>query len=157
MNKIIPLLLFLIVLSSCESNKIGDVKESEEVLGISEQLIGKWHNLAIKVVIQAEHGDSIALVPYEKWEEILKIKPIVTSFNDDSTFVSEYISLDGEVMMTATGTWFVKGDSLVMTERGRDNVYFTTLKYDTISFTGFIDWDEDGEADDLYTGTQIRH
>ncbi len=157
MNKIIPVLLFSLVFGACESNQKEEVKENEVTLGISDQLIGKWHNLGIEVVIKTELGDSIALVPQEKWEEILQIKPIVTSFNNDSTFVSEYISLDGEIMMTSTGTWMVYGDSLVMTERGRDNAYFVSIKNDTVSFAGYIDWDEDGEADDFYTGTQIRH
>lgn len=157
MNKIIPVLLFSILLASCETKK-NETTETEVVeLSINEQLLGKWHNLEIKVVVRLEDGDSIVSVPYGKWEEILKIKPIVTSFNDDSTFVSEYTSLEGEVIMTSTGIWTVDGDSLIMTEGGAANAYYTTIKNDTVSFAGYIDWDQDGQADDFYTGTQIRH
>ena len=158
MNKILPVVLFFTLLVSCESKKEVESKEDSETMpSISEQLIGKWHNLEIKVIVKTDNGDSVVYVPQDKWEEILQIKPIVTAFNADSTFVSEYRSLDDQIIMTSTGTWSVEGDSLMMSERGSDNAYHTTLKNDTVSFSGYIDWDEDGEADDLYTGTQIRH
>ncbi|MTI40775.1 hypothetical protein [Fulvivirga lutimaris] len=158
MNKVLPVVLFFALLISCESKKSNENKEvNESMPTISEQLIGKWHNLEIKVVIKKDDGDSVAYVPQDKWEEILNIKPIVTAFNTDSTFVSEYMSLEGEVIMTSAGTWVMEGDSLIMTERGSDNTYLATIKNDTVSFTGYIDWDQDGAMDDLYSGTQIRH
>lgn len=156
-NKVILVLLFFIVLAACETKKTETTEDKSDIREVSELLIGQWHNLEIEVVIKREKGDSVAVVPYGKWEEILKIKPIVTSFNPDSTFVSEYRSLDDEIMMTSYGTWFVKGDSLIMSQDGTDNAYFTQIKNDTVSFSGYIDWDQDGEADDFYTGTQIKH
>lgn len=158
MNKILPITLFFTLLISCENKKSDESRvEDTSAPSISELLIGKWHNLEIKVIIKTNGGDSIVHVPQDKWEEILQIKPIVTAYNDDSTFVSEYRSLDDEIIMTSAGTWFVRGDSLVMSQDGTDDAYFTQIKNDTVSFSGYIDWDQDGEADDLYTGTQIKH
>ena len=137
--------------ASPESATVEHSEKTEE----SPKVTGTWQNLSMQVEIESEI-DSVVDVPVGEWENVLNIKPIVTTFKEDSTFVSEYRNLGDSVFMTSTGVWWIKDDSLYMEEYGMLNVYHIDLKIDTITFTGYLDWDQDGMADDLYSGVQTR-
>ena len=118
-------------------------------------LDGAWTNISMTVQVKAK-TDTIVKVPVGKWEEILGIKPILTTFKTDSSFISEYRNLGDSLFMTSTGVWWVANDSVYMEEQGILNAYHFRIHHDTVTFTGYIDWDQDGEPDDLYKGSQIR-
>lgn len=130
----------------------GEQQEITEENVKPHELVGKWQNLSIIVRMP----DSTAYVPQESWEEILQIKPIITAFNADGSFVSEYRSLEDSVIMTSTGTWQADADSLTMISEGQATRYFFSVDGDTVTFRGFLDWDQDGLSDDHYAGKQIR-
>jgi len=126
-------------------------------------LVGLWENTLLKVDIKSlqsiEGKDSTLLVKQSNWEKILKIKPIQTIYELDSTWQSNYFSLEGKLISSTAGEWWIKGDTLWMqTLDPKDelNFYIFSLKGDQATFKTTVDWDSDGMADDLYYGEQER-
>lgn len=162
MNKILTLALITAFIFSCDSNRkeAGEQAVEQgpetETATLKEGMLGEWRNVAMKVTIKGEQSDSVVDVPAGKWEEVLKIQPIRTVFNEDGSFTSEYRGLDNTIIMTSTGTWDVKGDTLEMTQEGSTTYYVTSIEGDMAEFEGTLDWDEDGQADDLYWGRQQK-
>ncbi|WP_421977003.1 hypothetical protein [Roseivirga seohaensis] len=148
--KLTKLLLFgfaLFAISSCSNSKTD----------ISELILGEWYNESMIVTI--DHGkpeESAFKVPIGSWEEVLGIKPILTTYTEDGNYTSVYTDLSGEVSMETSGTWEVKGDSLYLTENDITTAYKFVWMDGKGEFTGFLDWDSDGLPDDLYSGIQIK-
>ncbi|TRX59502.1 hypothetical protein FNH22_10105 [Fulvivirga sp. M361] len=148
---------FMIVFLGCTAKETteSDMGEGKTIKSVPIDITGTWANLSLKVDIGSD-PDSVVDVPAGEWENVLQIKPIVTTFRKDSTFVSEYRNLGDSLFMTSSGVWWMQGDSLFMEEQGVMNSYFVELSTDTATFTAYLDWDQDGDADDLYSGMQIR-
>ncbi|AOW20421.1 hypothetical protein LPB138_06925 [Urechidicola croceus] len=101
-------------------------------------------------------NDSIYDVPEGKWEQILKIKPIKTTYNIDKTYHSEYRDLDNKVVHTSAGRWEIKGDSIFLTSDNITTSYYFKYKNKTAEFTGMLDWNQDGKPHELYYGKQKK-
>lgn len=154
MYRYIKYSLFLSLLLACSTDKNEKVDETSEIeISKKSKLIGTWRNLSIIVRMP----DSTLNVAEGKWEQVLGIKPIITSFNEDSSYVSEYRTIEDSVFMTRAGAWSVKGDSLVMSDGQSANKYHFEVFEDTVIFTGFLDWDQDGMNNDHYAGKQVRY
>lgn len=123
-----------------------------------KHLIGEWYNESIRVDIDALDGyiDSVFAVPAGKWEEILQIKPINTTFKSDGTYESVYYNLDGSVLQKNSGVWKMKSDSLYLTQEGLTTGYLFQWQEGKGLFEGYLDWDIDGQTDDFYSGVQIK-
>ncbi len=127
--------------------------------GINDRLIGTWENTRLNVQTNSAQGrDTTVYLAIEKgqWEAALNIKPIITTYLDDGSFKSEYFGLDGKPVGTEEGTWAIRNDSLVLKSGGYDNVYKVTFEGDSARFVSYLDWDQDGAADDLYDGWQKK-
>lgn len=138
-------------------NKSTDQKqeiESEVVKDFSSLLVGEWSNLTLDLIIKS-NPDSVVKVAEGEWEKVLKIKPIRTIYNADGTYQSIYTSLEGEPLGSVTGIWSLVGDELTMEERGAENKYKLEINGNIVTFTGELDWNEDGILDH-YSGTQIK-
>lgn len=143
----------LLIVMSCSS----DSKETEKNSAVKEEtknekLIGSWKNLSMIVRMP----DSTLNVAEGNWEDVLGIKPIITTFSEDGSYVSEYRTLEDSAFMTRTGAWMVENDSLTMIDGETPNKYHIEIIEDTVVFTGFLDWDQDGVDNDHYAGKQIR-
>lgn len=161
-------ILLLSILFSCStrtadsndsSDKNQDVTSDAKIEDLKRALTGEWRNVSMKINITSLNNtsrDSVTDVPEGQWETILKIKPIRTNFKEDGTFRSEYRNLADSIVFVSEGTWLVTGDSLSMTESGNTSSYFLLVSNGRAEFTGYIDWDQDGEADDLYFGIQEK-
>lgn len=142
-NRIFTLALFAMLLWACNKPK--------------QNVIGIWENTSLNVTMKLDNGtDSTMRVPEGSWEEVLKIKPIITTYNANGTFKSEYFSLDNKPMGTEEGTWRMRNDSLVLNSLGYDNAYKVIFDGDKAQFVSLLDWDQDGKVDDLYSGWQKR-
>jgi len=125
-------------------------------------MVGKWQNLSMSLTLLDK--DSAFEVPEGKWEETLSIKPIVTTFYKDGTFKAAYFSLRGTLLFSTKGTWKVDNDSLFLTtindpKYPDDKVttaYKITINGNVGTFEGLIDWDEDGNNNELYFGKQEK-
>lgn len=141
----------LVACSGEKQKNESAIEESTEVKE-GEDLVGKWRNLEIIVRMP----DSVLQVRDTLWQHKLGIKPIITAFNGDRTFHSEYRSPEDSLIMTSTGTWAVMGDTLSMIEHGIENKYHFLIAGDTVFFRGYLDWDQDGKANDHYAGKQLK-
>lgn len=125
-------------------------------------LVGTWCNLMIDVDYNADQkGDTVPNLTADttNWEKVLDMKPIETAFRADSSWESIYRNLKDSVIMRSKGKWWVHRDTLVMTsERNAKTLYVFAyhIADDIAYFKGMIDFDEDGQSDDLYIGTQRR-
>lgn len=157
---------------SNSTEKVSDEKESEVIESpednsenLEEQLVGTWSNLELRVVANKTSEDSkdwevIAECHQGNWEEQMQIKPIITDFTKQGRWSSEHRDLENHVFYVPKGDWWVEGDSLYMKETEPDTVNFYTylLEFEdgNAKFTSLLDWDQDGESDDLYVGVQKR-
>lgn len=157
----------VLLLAACnENSKIEEKKEPTA----QEKLVGTWSNTYLKLQINVNGPqDSIQVneVTEENWEKQLGIKPIVTTFKEDGSYGSKYYNLNDSLVRETTGKWaFAEGDTLVMTEltpeKSEFKLHLSFGKYkdsktDLAKFKGMIDFDMDGNADDLYYGEQRRN
>ena len=123
-----------------------------------ELILGNWYNESMMVELDAKSGriDSVFNVPASQWEAILNIKPIETNYATNGEYSSDYINLMGELLQTSTGQWELKDDTLYLTEQGKTTAYHFSWLEGKAIFRGYLDWDNDGFKDDLYTGVQIK-
>lgn len=117
-------------------------------------ILGTWLNESLHVTYLGR--DSVFKVPAGQWEAVLKIKPIETTYKSDHTYSSNYFALNDSLMFTNKGTWALEGDSLALTTEGVTTKYLFTFKDGVGTFEGMLDWDQDGAANELYKGTQIK-
>ena len=161
MNKIlayfslgIPVVLFLAC--SQMNPKLDTQKPSnpQKVHDLSSDIIGSWLNLSMTVTYL--DTDSIFKVPEGEWENILKIKPILTEYKVDSTFESKYFDLNDSLLFTSSGHWHFTNDSLYLTNNGNTTAYKFSMDGDVGHFMGILDWNEDGLKRELYAGKQKK-
>ncbi|UXP33417.1 hypothetical protein N6H18_05555 [Reichenbachiella agarivorans] len=155
MKKLSILLLAIVLFAACSTDK----KESTESTDLKkeEQIEGKWMNLSLLVTMKRlNNKDSVLLANEGEWEKILKIKPIETTFNADSTFASQYYTVDGQNFNTVYGKWWIENDSLVMLSEEGTTKYKYEIRGNRVRFKATLDWDGDGIANDEYDGVQVR-
>lgn len=150
-------LFVFIILFSC-SSKSGENRESYKF----ESLVGEWRNLTLKVELDKKQGrpSSIFEVNENTWEEQLQIRPIRTYFRNDGTFNSEHFNLQDSLVLNPSGSWTATDGEVTMmtTQPFSDTTTCTyTIKGNVVTFGCWVDWDEDGEKDDWYLGTQQKY
>jgi hypothetical protein len=156
-NKILIGLTALFCVACQDSGRSGKENMIE-----SNQLIGEWNNLSMKINIQSKNNldtSEVFEVNRPEWEERLRIKPIRTFFRADSTWNSAHYNLKDSLVYNPSGKWWIKENKLVMVQEfpSPDTTRYTlVLKKDTASFESLLDWDMDGKKDDLYFGKQIK-
>ena len=146
MKKII---ILFITVSICSCNNQRELRR--------EQIIGKWTNISLLVTMKKLDGqDSILEANEHNWEQVLKIKPIISTFDEEGSFASEYSNLKGEIIREVQGKWDVRNDSLIIWTDGVETAYHFTIKGNRVKFRSQLDWDGDGESDDYYDAIQVR-
>lgn len=156
-TRITYLFVFVILLACNEAQDNKAAKESN-----SQQLIGEWNNLSIKIDIRSKNdsdSNEVFEVNRPEWEERLKIKPIRTFFREDSTWNSAHYNLKDSLVYNPTGKWWIENDKLTMLQQFPSpdtTIYLLKLEKDTASFEALLDWDMDGKKDDTYFGKQLK-
>jgi len=151
-------LIFLLSMASCQ---VSEQKNNEsKTADLKSDILGSWYNLSMEVQINSagnnQDSSSTFKVPAGQWEEILQIKPIITTYRKDGTYTSVYRNLADSLIDESSDTWEVKEDSLFIFYQDQPYSYLTLVNGDTAEYKGMVDWDQDGMIDDLYTGIQIR-
>lgn len=159
MNRNTLLIITTLFIIACQPKKTEDenVNGSEPMTEQSSvSILGQWVNLSMTVKYGSK--DSTAVVAAGKWEEVLGIKPILTTYTEDGNFTSEYRNLNDSLVGASKGQWALEGDTLSLTEEGTTTKYhFSFDKNEAVGeFTGYIDWDRDGQSNDLYSGKQRK-
>ena len=135
-------------------------REKSNELG--KKIVGEWRNIYLKIVInEADTKDSVRISECDStnWEAMLGIKPIHTFFNADGSYKSDYYNLKDSLFLTNTGSWTIKGDTLIMNQlTPKPGIYKmkTTIVAGVSTFEGMIDFDHDGKQDDHYLGRQRK-
>ena len=141
-------IIWICILTACNTgDRSGDL------------LIGSWSNIDLEVLVnQRDPVDSVYTfeVLEGDWEQTLNIKPIVTEFRRDGSYRSEYRSLQDSVIREAEGFWKMDRDTLILIEDGTATSYHMELSDGKVTFRGWLDWDQDGKQDDLYSGRQKK-
>lgn len=147
--------LLIMLCSSCRSDN-----QEEDNAQLTKYMTGVWQSLSIKVIINSvDNSDSTHILKAgpKNWEERLQIKPIRTTFYEDSTFTSQYQNLKDSVIRTSKGKWYARNDSLFMETIA--SIYRYKIKKrrkSRATFTAQLDWDGDGKEDDIYRGKQEK-
>ncbi len=155
---VISLLLVLFALS-CQSKKTEKDDERTSVSGSEDLLTGDWINTYVKIEINSVNNtqqDSVLEAHPDNWESVLKMKPIRTTFRSDGSYQAEYRDVLDSLVYSPEGEWKIKGDSLIMETPSGVFKYEYDIQEDMVEFKGKIDWDKDGQIDDLYFGKQKR-
>ncbi|MDH3710475.1 MAG: hypothetical protein OER04_11335 [Cyclobacteriaceae bacterium] len=142
---------------ACNFSKPTETSQQEP---LPETIQGKWSNIDLSVIIQTQNNEDTSItfkVSPGEWEQILHIKPILTEYYEDGSYRSEYRNLNDSLIRVAQGSWEMVGDSLQLLEEQVAARYYLRIQGDTATFTGYLDWDQDGKRDDLYLGRQRRH
>jgi hypothetical protein len=122
---------------------------------LAQALPGEWKNLYVRIHIK----DKVVEADSSNWEERLHIKPIHTWFNKDGSYRSEYRNLQDSLVRVSSGSWSIEGDTLTMDEATPEvshMKFHLLVEKDIASFSGLIDFDGDGKANDLYYGRQRK-
>lgn len=151
----------LAILLACNENKVAKTGTNEG--SASQQLVGEWNNLSIKIDVHSKgnNADSSEMIEVNRpeWEARLKIKPIRTFFREDSTWNSAHYNLKDSLVYDPSGKWWIENNKLVMLQQSPSmdtTIYAITVKKDTATFEALVDWDMDGQKDDHYFGEQIK-
>jgi hypothetical protein len=108
----------------------------------------------MKITFQKQ--DSIFNVPEGQWENILKIKPILTSYYPDGRYESKYYNLEDSLLFTSQGNWALNGDSIYLKEGGITTTYRFISALPRATFIGLLDWNQDGDVYEIYEGVQVK-
>ena len=150
----ISCLLILSVLVSCSPNKRKSTLASD--------LTGEWSNTYLKVEMNSYQNQDttvIMMADTSNWESVLGIKPIRTFFLKDGTYHSDHYSLSDSLLFSASGSWRIEEDTLVMDEVDPAVASYrmkVLIENNQAEFSGLLDFDEDGHEDDFYLGRQKR-
>jgi hypothetical protein len=138
------------------------VNKEKEITSTSEQLLGEWNNLSMKIDINSKNNtdsNEVFEIDRPQWEEKLKIKPIRTFFREDSSWNSAHYNLQDSLVYNPSGKWWIEDGKLVMLQTFPSpdtTAYIISIKKDTASFETVLDWDMDKKKDDKYFGRQIK-
>ncbi len=122
-------------------------------------LTGEWYNVYLKIIVADSGRQQIMEADSSNWEARLQIKPIHTRFYPDGNYTSVYHNLRDSIIMTKTGTWTSKGDTLIMTQLTPETTSMrlrVSITGDRATFSGMIDFNGDGKKDDKYYGVQRK-
>ena len=158
-NKAFITMLCLIIISSCKPEV-----ESKNIETISDQIIGIWDSKYMYVVQETLDGSTtsrILNVTPEDYGQVLGLQTARTYFNQDESYIEEYIGVDGKVVKRDSGKWTITGDTITISQfdpTGSMKVlkYHLEINGDTAIFNSLLDYDGDGAEDDTFKGTSVR-
>lgn len=148
--------ILLLSIFSCGQKSEPNITEENP---LREKLLGTWQIKSMVIQMNSFRGtDSTAyfVVNQDAWEETMYIKPIITNLTKDGTYRSRYYDLSGKLIREAAGNWSVEKDSMIFIENNLRTAYHATVNDTAARFRAVIDWDRDGETDDLYEGIQLK-
>ena len=150
-------------LQACSDEASQASDTNDVVKSTEEQLVGEWRNTYLKVTMPGHKNTdttSVLEVTEATWQEQLKIQPIRTFFRSDGTFNSEHRNLNDSIVYNPAGKWFVRDNTLHMTDTfpkpGVTYKFKVDINDRIAEFRGLLDWDGDGKEDDEYIGRQRK-
>lgn len=170
MNRKMCSTLLLLALAGCQpatSDASNDpTADSDQAVSAVHptELTGRWDSVRLYVELRTANGsDSTAVTDADpsNYEEVVGLRTATAYFESDGTYREEYIALDGSVAYETSGYWLTKGDTIVVAQyepllNQAVYRYHYTLDGDEAHFESVMDYDGDGEEDDIFRGTSVR-
>lgn len=127
---------------------------------LEQEIIGVWSNASMRVHVNSFNNSDTSFIvdiTEETWEMKMNIQPIITTINEDGTYMSEFRNSFDSLIYKPEGTWLIDGDTLIMQDHQATYKYQIFLDGDRAEFHSLVDWDNDGETDDEYRGIQHKN
>lgn len=145
---VLGLLIFVI---SCKSE---DQTVKNSAIPVQESnLQGIWENVEIKVEVK-DDSSYLFVVEEDDWKNILQIRPTQSYFYPDQTFRQVFIGLDNSILDSKKGTWGLNEDILTIALPEDTVQYSIRLQKGMLLLRGQVDWNSDGQKNDIYFGKQ---
>jgi len=138
---------------------IAPNEEFDYVTQLEIDIVGEWINNSMKVRVNTfNNSDTSFIVDIneETWEMKMNIKPIVTTIREDGTYISEFRNSFDSLIYRPEGSWLIDGDTLIMEDHQEVYKYQVFIDGGRAEFKNMIDWDNDGNVDDEYSGVQLK-
>lgn len=126
------------------------------------ELSGIWQSTRVMVEINHKgEGNASTLLAegQDEFVEQLGIKSNVGEYRRDGTYTETYVGLKDAIIYQPSGTWSVEGDTFLVRQTQPAPLlhrFHLHQQGDRATFTGYVDWDQDGKQDDLFTGTSVK-
>ncbi len=153
MRYIFTLLALLTLLFACENNENPSSEAGNPLL--SDQLLGTWENTDVVVEMPTYlGGDTTATdqISENDWIQRYGAQPTRTVYTEDHKFVRLHRLAGGAETNRTNGLWNENGDTLIIIEPNETTHYHAAFNGNRLTLTGKVDWDQDGERDDVYRG-----
>lgn len=120
-----------------------------------KELTGQWeiNSFTVSVTTFGNQDSSFTLeIDPGQWPEKMSLQPERILFLMNHRFSSEAYNLDDELVYRRRGMWDLRGDTLLrlIEPKGIDDYRLRWLDADQVFIRGRLDWDRDGEIDDVY-------
>ncbi|MCG8326563.1 MAG: hypothetical protein MI974_02700 [Chitinophagales bacterium] len=139
-----------VLLLGCQAESDKSIQKPD----LQKELPGTWEAVSVNVQINSAMGnpDSTAtfVIEENEWLERLAVKPVRTYYLTDNKYRQEFKSPYDTLISVNRGMWNAFGDTLMMIEPTVTYQYTVELENGLIEFNSVLDWDGDGEEDDLY-------
>lgn len=143
------------------SEEIVEVDDTfDYVSELEQEIVGEWTNVSMKVWVKTYNNSDTSFIvdiSEENWEMKMNVKPIVTTINEDGTYISEFRNSFDSLIYKPEGSWLIDGDTLIMQDHQATYKYQIFVDGDHAEFNSLLDWDNDGLADDEYKGIQRKN
>ncbi len=161
MKRWIILAGLIVILAGCSGK---DKEGHNQALSFSSasNLIGKWEQVSATVETDAlgkgKQGQIIE-VDGLNWDEQMHVNTIRTFFKEDHTYMMEFRNAQDSLVNVQEGHWELTGDSLFLDQtrpKWASYEYKLSLDHQKVELQSILDWDGDGQKDDLYSGVQKK-
>ncbi|HKK74865.1 MAG TPA: hypothetical protein VJ953_07335 [Saprospiraceae bacterium] len=154
--RITILALLLLAFSFSCKQEVNDKTEAQPRQDLTQALQGTWEAKYLKIDVNTYQGQDSSFVfevSEETWERDYSVKPFRTFFAADSTFRTTRRSNNNNLLGEDRGLWRTFGDTLMLIEPNNTSQYKVIIDKGQAEWAGVIDWDLDGEEDDVYYAT----
>ncbi|MEZ4686802.1 MAG: hypothetical protein R3B47_12265 [Bacteroidia bacterium] len=130
---------------------------------LTNTIIGTWESHSLSITMPTHGGSDstffLRITP-ENWQAEMGTRPIKTWFLANGEYYAEYYDLQGNLINRPRGYWGVDGNILMYDEQEpAQNRFFQEVLYlekDLFQFSFTMDYDGDGEADDIAVGVSRK-
>lgn len=158
MFRFITILAFVFLGFACQNEPTTEEgATAEQAADLQSTLQGTWQTVQINVAVNSADGlDSFRSEQLSEglWEREFNMQPPVYYFQPDQKFRRLHRTTAGEVASESRGIWNTFGDTLMLIEEEATYQYIVKYGNGRATFRTVLDWDDDGEADDVFQSLQ---
>ncbi len=137
----------------------SDVQDYDYLSELEKEIVGVWINVSMRVWVKTYNKSDTSFIVdirEDAWDTKMNIRPIVTTIRADGTYESEFRNSFDSLIYRPQGTWLIDGDTLIMQDHQSTYKYKIFIDGDQAEFRSVLDWDKDGQVDDVYFGVQRK-